>query len=220
MGDPACSPARGGFYLHRIAFAGAVVSTMAALSLLSRPARAGDRTHDGFQFRGTVGFGYISDAESSNETLQGGAGVLEVYLGGMPTPGLAIGGFLSGASAIGPSVRVNGFRASSSDTSLTLATIGPYIDYYPSPRKGFHILGTLGFARLTLSFDDGTISADDSGTGFTLGGGVGYDWWVSRDWTIGILGRFTFASTSRTFDGLSVSESTFLPAVLFSVSFN
>ena len=146
--------------------------------------------------------------------------MLELYLGGMPIPGLAIGGFLSGASAIGPTVRINGLRVSSSDTGLTLVTIGPYIDFYPNPHKGFHVLGTLGFARLTARFDDGAISASDSGTGFTLGGGIGYDWWVSPDWTLGILGRLTFADTSRTFGGVSVSESTFLPAVLFSVSFN
>jgi hypothetical protein len=206
--------------VHSSKVAGAVVLTVAVLAFESTPARAEGRYHDGFQFRGAVGFGYLSDAESNDATLGGGAGVLEVYLGGMPVPGLAIGGFLSGAWALGPSVRVNGFRASSSDTSLALATVGPYIDFYPNPRRGLHVLGTLGLARLTASFDNGTVSASDSGTGFTLGGGIGYDWWVGRDWSLGILGRFTFAATSRTFDGVSVSESTFLPAVLFSFTYN
>ena len=127
---------------------------------------------------------------------------------------------MSGSSAVGPSVSLDGFRASNSNTSLTLVTIGPYIDYYPDPRKGLHILGTLGFANLTDSYDDGTLSTSNSATGFTLGGGIGYDWWVSEDWSIGILGRFTFASTSRTRGGVSVSESTVLPALLFSVSYN
>ena len=210
--------------MHRVNLlaGGAVVVTIAALSLPSSTSFGAEpRTHDGFQFRGTVGLGYISDAESSNATLHGGAGMFEVYLGGMPIPGLAIGGFLSGEEAIGPSVSVNGFTASSNDTTLTLLQIGPYIDYYPNPHKGFHIMGTIGFARLIARYDDGNFNASDSGNGFALGGGIGYDWWVGREWTVGILGRFTFASTSRTLDGgISVSEKTFAPAVLFSVSFH
>jgi hypothetical protein len=205
--------------VHRGNVTGAATMLVAALALTSRPSRAEGRTHEGFQFRGAVGFGYISDDESRNANLHGGAGVLEVYLGGTPARGLVIGGFLSGASAIGPSVSVDGFSASSNDTRLTLFTVGPYIDYYPNPHGGFHVLGTLGFADLTASYDDGTFAARDSGTGITLGGGIGYDWWVSRDWSLGILGRFTFASTRRTVDGFSVSEDTVLPAVLFSFSY-
>jgi hypothetical protein len=67
--------------------AGAVVLTVAVLAFESTPARAEGRYHDGFQFRGAVGFGYLSDAESNDATLGGGAGVLEVYLGGMPYRG-------------------------------------------------------------------------------------------------------------------------------------
>jgi hypothetical protein len=205
--------------MHRARLASGLVFA-AALSFSSTPSRAEGRTHDGLQFRGAIGAGYLSDAESSNATLHGGAGVLELYLGGMPVRGLAIGGFVSGVTAVGPALSVEGLRVTSSDTSLTLVTLGPYIDYYPEPRRGFHVLGTLGFANLKASFDDGTIVASNSATGFTLGGGIGYDWWVSRDWSLGILGRFTFASTSRTIGGVSISESTVSPAVLFSVSFN
>jgi hypothetical protein len=206
--------------VHRTSFASTVILAFAALSSTASPAGAEERTHDGFQFRGAVGFGYLSDAESNDGTLHGGAGVLEIYLGGMPVRGLAIGGFLSGASAVGPSITVNGFSASDSNTSLTLVTVGPYIDYYPEPRKGFHILGTLGYANVKASFDDGTLSANSSAGGPTIGVGIGYDWWVGRDWSIGILGRFTYAQTSRTIEGLHTSEQTVLPALLFSVSYN
>ncbi len=205
--------------LHRSHIAGAVAVGFAAVSLSSFPARAEGQTHDGLQFRGAVGFGYLSDGESNDATLHGGAGVLEVYLGGTPARGLVVGGFVSGASAIGPSVSTDTITVTDTDTRLTLFTVGPYIDYYPNPHGGLHILGTLGFANLTASYDDGTVSTRDSATGITLGGGIGYDWWVSRDWSLGILGRFTFAATKRTIDGFSVSEDTVLPAVLFSFSY-
>jgi hypothetical protein len=206
--------------MHRTSVAIIGALGVAGSCVAAAPARADDWIHEGFQFRGTVGGGYMSDSESSDATLHGGAGAAEVYLGGMPIRGLAIGGFLSGATAIGPTATADGISVSDSNTSLTLLTIGPYIDFYPQPRRGFHVLGTLGFARLTASYDDGNVSARDSATGFTLGGGIGYDWWVSRDWTVGILGRLTFASTTRTIDGLSVSEKTVLPALLFSFSYN
>ena len=205
--------------MHRTSFATAVVLTV-ALSLHARSARAEGDVHDGFQFRGAVGLGYMSVSETGDATLHGGAGTLEAYVGGMPIRGLAIGGLVTGTWAIGPSVSVNGFTASDSDTSLSLITIGPYVDFYPNPRKGFHILGTLGFASLTASYDDGNFSASSSASGFTTGFGIGYDWWVSRDWSLGILGRFTFATTSRDVGPVSVSESVFVPAVLFSFSYN
>jgi hypothetical protein len=206
--------------VHRARFAIALVVTVAALSSSPSPARAEGEVHDGFQFRGAVGFGYLSDTGSNQASLHGWAPALEVYLGGTPVRGLAIGGFLNGASAIGPSATFNGTTVNFGTTDLTLVTLGPYIDYYPNPRKGFHILGTLGFARLTASYNDGGFAASDSATGFTVGGGIGYDWWVGRDWSIGILGRFTFADTSRNVGPVSVSDSTVLPSVLFSFSYN
>jgi hypothetical protein len=214
----ACAP--GGPCVHRASVAIVGVLAVVGSCLAASPARAEGRTHEGFQFRGAVGAGYMSDSESSDAALHGGAGAAEVYLGGMPIRGLAIGGFLSGATAVGPSATADGFSVSDSNTSLTLVTIGPYIDFYPDPHRGLHILGTLGLARLTASYDDGNFSARNSATGFTLGGGIGYDWWVSRDWTVGILARLTFAGTTRTVDNVSTSESTVLPALLFSFSYN
>jgi hypothetical protein len=205
--------------VHRSHISLAAVLATTALSLASSPAHAEDQTHDGFQFRGAVGVAYISDAESTNATLHGGAGALEVYLGGTPARGLVIGGFASGVEAFGPSISANGVTVTDSNEKLTMFTIGPYIDYYPHPHRGFHILGTVGFANLTASYDDGNVSTSSSATGITLGGGVGYDWWIGRDWNIGILGRFTFASTRRTVDGFSVSEDTFIPGLFFSFGY-
>jgi hypothetical protein len=206
---------------------------LAALSLYAAPARAGEGyEHDGFQFRGAVGFGYLSASGSDNDSgsIHGGDGNLELYFGGMPIRGLAIGGFISDAYAPSPGITSGNVTVSDSNTSLNFLTIGPYIDWYPHPHEGLHILGTVGYANLKESFDDGNVSASQSAGGFTIGAGIGYDWWVSRDFSLGILGRFTYAHTSESTSvvvgnavvdtTVTVSQDTVAPEILFSFSYN
>lgn len=87
-------------------------------------AKADPYTHDGFQFRGTIGGGYLHDSESVDGAsiegkVSGGAALIELYLGGSPVPGLVLGGFLSGMSAPGPTFEVNGVEGEANDdTSL------------------------------------------------------------------------------------------------------
>jgi hypothetical protein len=57
------------------------------------------------------------------------------------------------------------------NTGIVLGGIGPYIDWYPDPRGGFHatvlalgVLGGGGNGQLGL----------DIGSGFAVGGGLGY----------------------------------------------
>ena len=198
-----------------------------AASLIATAARADGYTHDGLQIRGAIGFGYLSDSESTGNvgsSLHGGAGTLELYIGGTPVRGLVIGGFVSGATAFGPDLTAGGVTVSDSNVSASLFTIGPYIDFYPDPRRGLHFLGTLGFAKLRVTYDAPDASTEVDGSGFTIGGGVGYDWWVSSDWSIGILGRLTFASTSWSTGAGPITVTTHdniaVPALLFSVAYN
>jgi hypothetical protein len=199
--------------------------SLAAVSLFaSAPAAAaGDETHDGFQFRGAVGLAYISDSESfsgasGSATIYGGSGMAELYFGGAPFPGLTIGGTLGSVVAFGPSVSAGGQTATTDNsTKLNFFTIGPYVDYYPDPHGGFHVLGTLGFASLSAS--NGSGQSSDASTGFEIGAGVGYDWWVSANWSLGILGRFTIAPLSQSNGGVTEHDTTIVPAVLFSFTY-
>lgn len=188
-------------------------------------ARADVETHDGFQFRGTLGGGYLHDSESLegagngiDATVSGGAALLEIYLGGTPVPGLVFGGFLSGMSAPGPSAKVgNTTIEASDDQSLGLGSVGPYVDFYPSPQKGFHVLGTLGFAQVSFNDGNGTVDAASS-SGFTLGTGVGYDGFVSDQWSLGVLGRLSYAWTSHDTAGVTVHDNALAVGLSFSVS--
>lgn len=185
---------------------------------------AGDHSHEGFQFRGALGGGYLSDNETpdgstTTATISGGAASLEAFFGGSPEPGYTVGGFVSGSSAPGPSLSVNGrpVGSTNSNTSLNFANIGPYFDWYPDPAEGFHALATLSFARLTLTTNDQ--QQGDAATGFGLGLGAGYDWWVGKEWSVGVLGRFTYGSLKFGSGSSATSESTIAPMVLASITY-
>ncbi len=196
------------------------------IMMMGRNASAAPQTHDGLQFRGAAGFGYLSDSESASgesASVHGPAGAFEVFVGGTPVPGLAIGGFISAVAATSPTVSLTldgqEYSASNSNSTLNFVTIGPYVDYYPDPTSGLHVLGALGFAELDVSDGDGNTSTN-SATGFSLGAGVGYDWWVSDEWSLGVLARLTYGSMKLTIDGVSFSEHAVAPTVAFSFAYN
>jgi hypothetical protein len=68
--------------------------------------------------------------------------------------------------------------------------IGPYIDWYPDSSGGFHAtvlaLGVVGGGG------NGQIDIG-AGSGLAVGGGLGYDWWVHKRWSVGVLARTTYA---------------------------
>ena len=188
-----------------------------ALASWERDVRAEPRTHDGFQFRGTAGLGYLGDSESLgglSDNIHGVAGTSEFFFGGTLADGFSLGGYLGFTVAPGPSVSYgNGQRSvASSDVNLNFFTIGPYVDYYLDPHEGLHFLATVGFADLNVSNGG---SSSDAATGFGIGAGVGYDWWVSDNWSLGVLGRFQYAH--MTLNG--ASENAISPTVAFSFNY-
>jgi hypothetical protein len=166
---------------------------------LETRASAEPKTHDGFQFRGATGAAYWWDKEDPvafgviGDKLRGAAGSLEVFAGGTPLRGLVIGGFYG--MVMPPATTIlkedgERFDDSGSLTQRALLTAGPYVDYYPDPRKGFHVLGDVGGA---VQLGAGYIARlHPPGIGYTLGAGVGYDWWVSNEWSLGLLARFQY----------------------------
>ncbi len=160
------------------------------------------RLHDGFYLRGSIGNGWFGSKFSSglldDATVGGGSGVLDVQLGGTPARGLVIGGglFLTGMEH--EDVRPPNVPSARGDDpgAIGLVAVGPFIDYFPDPKEGFHFGGMLGVAA--LGFDtpadvgDDPYYADDErvGTGGALGAWVGYDWWVAREWSLGVQLRY------------------------------
>lgn len=72
----------------------------------------------------------------------------------------------------------------------------------------------LGWGGLSTTHKGNT--SDDDPTGLVTAIGVGYDFWVAPEWSLGVMGRFAYAPLKR--DDLTFS--TIAPALLFTVTYH
>jgi hypothetical protein len=178
-------------------------------------------THDGFYLQMSLGGGYVrasTSADGVDETISGGAIAGSLWIGGSLVPGFALGGGTLGVIAPSPSYKLTiGGQSQTGalgDNSMQLQMLGLVADWYPNPTKGLHFQALVGYAGLSFGASDGSTSETASGLG--LMGGVGYDFWVSTEWSIGVLGRLAYAAPKR--DELSFSVVS--PALLASFTYN
>lgn len=120
-----------------------------------------------------------------------------IELGGTPATGLVIGASVW-VARIDP-VFVDGGRHVSSDddsVKLTQLRVGPFIDFYPSPRRGFH---TTVAPSLVVEFETDTKGdpVEPLWYGAALATGTGYEWFLAREVSLGVLARFAFGTVAR-----------------------
>jgi hypothetical protein len=66
-----------------------------------------------------------------------------------------------------------------------LYSLASFADIYPDPKGGFHIMPTFGWGVL--------FPAPGVPTGPFFGCGVGYDYWVGSQVSMGVMARLTYA---------------------------
>lgn len=142
-----------------------------------------------------LGLGFSGALVSSDATsvpdysFSGGGAVADVWLGGTPIPGLALGGGLS-ALSVKSTARRSAGESRSGDVSGDTELLGFFIDGFPDPERGLHVGGMVGFASShTKIKDEG--QDDFTGGGGGLGAWLGYDMWVGEQWSLGGMLRFT-----------------------------
>ena len=171
-----------------------VLGTMA----LAGPVNAGGepRQHDGFfmrlSFGGGSGKAHIEEAGNEAE-LKGGAGDINLALGGMVSPNLALHGTIWGWGVQDPdaSLTLAGFGSGSGSLNgfLSMSAIGPGVTYYMMPAN-IYFSGSVGVGSLSGSDQIG----GSSDTGFALDTTIGKEWWVGENWGLGLAGDFTYLS--------------------------
>jgi hypothetical protein len=177
----------------------------------------GARTHDGFYLQLGAGVGYLHSSgpasyyppSPSYRVSYDGVTLpsLHLFVGGSPVKGWALAyGFMLD-STVSPRVTVAG-QSRTTTGSVYLFSLGFLADIYPNPHQGLHFQGFVGYGG--LRFQDG-----EGATGPSLAVGVGYEFWVAKDWSIGPLFRFTYAPL---FSGNSLYR-TICPALLASVTY-
>jgi hypothetical protein len=192
----------------------------------------GAYVHDGFYLRLAIGGGFVSASGTINSsssvpdfTVKGGGVGFDLGIGGTVGKGIVIGGEYIFQQAVKPTVAdSNGNTLGTSNANMNFGLLGPFIDWYPDPEGGFHFGGTLGLAVLTAS-DPNTGDTTASDTGFGGAVGVGYDFWVAPEWSLGILGKFmggTVQNNNQTIAGVSANEKFSVGAfsLLFSVLYH
>ena len=206
--------------------------------------RKGVRFHDGFYLRLGLGVGALmsSTVKPSGATdsydITGVSEQIDISLGGTPVPGFVIGGGIFGSFTPAPSYSqsVNGETASVDGGSLMAEVVGPFIDVYPNPSQGFHLMAAVGPAIISAAKGDpkyvcvsngcGTVEMPGtaySGTGFGLVAGVGYEAFVGDQWSIGGIARLMYTSATMSPDDSSYVKadvSAIVPGLLFGATFH
>src|SRR5690606_22943615 len=160
------------------------------------------RVHDGFQFQLGAGFGFYNVSSEVNQDFSGLTIPLQLLLGGTIGP-LVIGCGIVFDYAPSPSTDVPGV------SSQIILGLGLYADYYLNPASdGLHIQAFLGYGGLETSFS-GNVGGSDP-TGIVTYAGAGYQWFLSDQWSYGVMGRLLFAPVSINGSSFTTIE----PAVL------
>ena len=201
---------------------------------------AGVQYHDGFYLRLGFGVGFLGvtlkpeddDIGDVEVKMNATAPAIEIALGGTPTPGLVIGGAISGLTVSEPEYEIESGgqteKGDAEDTTVTQSNIGVFIDYYFDPEGGFHAQGLLGLGVLQATYDGDSDTDDWTATGPMVALGLGYEGWVGDQWGLGGLARLTVASLSSDesppIDGeaheIDTKATVITPAILFTATFH
>jgi hypothetical protein len=221
-----------------LALASSLLGSVAVAEPGSAPAIARTRgpstdahLHDGFYLRIAMGFGGYSesideDGSDASTSVRGIASASELALGGAIRPGLILGGgfwtssvLSSERTLIDGSTPPDEVIAGSGNFTL----VGPFVDWYFDARRGLHLQGALGFATVR-GWD--LQEAQDNPDAVSVGGGImvglGYEWWVSEQWSLGVLARLTAIAAVQEDDqdDLWTHGIASTPSVLFSATLN
>jgi hypothetical protein len=155
--------------------------------------RPGDYLHDGLYARFWAGFSYarLIGTSPPGAPSYGGPGVGNF---------IAVGGTVSSGFVVAATLGVvTGFEtlpngspiAGNVDVSATL--YGVLLDWFPDPRRGGHLGGSVGLSRVTVA----------DGAGYTAGFSVhgGYDFWMTENWSAGLLASVMATPSVQVNDG-------------------
>ena len=183
----------------------------------------GIHLHDGFFLRMSIGGGWLKNKITGEIagydlelTVSSGTVPIEILIGGSPVPGFVIGGGLWADPLLSPKVESDYFDdAELEDTSTQFSRLGLFFDYYPIPQDGLNLQLSVAYAAFSVR-DDTTDRLLANAKGVSVGGGVGYEWWIGNQWSAGVMGRFDYASLKAH----SEQHSLVYPAVVMTFTYH
>jgi len=166
-------------------------------------------------------------------TASGSGFAFDALLGGSPAPGFTLGGGvfvhhtpkLEADDMEGTLVNAINLSRDIEFDSATLTLLAPFVNYYPDARGGLNFTGAVGLALLGVG--DGTVDntsyvlfQDHGSGGLGMLAGVGYDWWVSRGWSLGVQGRVLLAAPSGEDDDVEWQHHVVQPGLMLTATMN
>jgi hypothetical protein len=145
-----------------------------------------------------------SDQETGTWT---GAGLaFDISVGGAIRPGLIVAGSIHGGSYSGPTFKpTSGNEMTNNDVTLTVAVLSLLVDYYPNPQAGLYFGGDIGFGTAGLRNSRTNQDSTNDPTGLAAGLHLGYEWWLSENWSAGLMAQLSYLNLTRedTFSGVT-----------------
>jgi hypothetical protein len=180
----------------------------------------GFHTHDGFFLRVHVGIaatGFSSTQSGVKTNYTGGGSSTGIAMGGVIARDLILYGAAFGTNTSNPDKQVGGVSMAGDLGTIGVGAIGPGLAYY-FEHINLYLAATFGLAAFTAN-DNGGLKADSSRSGAAFDLMLGKEWWVSRNWGMGIAGElFTASMKDKNVPGLTWSAGA--ASVLFSATYN
>ena len=177
----------------------------------------GFHTHDGFYMNLSLGFGYGSLNESAGGAdgdYTGAAGAFAWKIGGSLSKAVALYAVLHDFVISDPDVDISGYGSGSAD-DLSIGVVGFGVGATIYPGEGnFYVSPSVSFAEVGWQVGGGSTAYSTEGT--LLRCDVGYEWWVSANWSLGASLVLQHYSGEK--DGIEDSANFF--GVVFSATFN
>ena len=199
--------------------------------------------HGGFFFRiaGGLAFASIGSESSSSyrdratqepkafdSTLGGGGVATELSLGFSPLSGFVLG--VGAYTATYPSLsaddpKLEGGSGEFEFEISQLALLGLQLHLYPWPKRGFFVQAGGGVSMLIMGYGAPAEKRPEArphtsvGPGFVVG--VGHEWFVGPEWSLGVLARIQYAWLEGDApEGVTWSHKALAPAFLVGASYH
>jgi hypothetical protein len=168
---------------------------------------ADERHHGGFYLRlglgialllmqrdGSVDGNPVTEPLGADASVTGGAGVFDIAMGGTVGSGVVIGGMLILHNVLSPVLELDDGTSAELGGDLGFHVLAAFVDWFPDVRGGFHFGAGLGMAFAFAPAPDASVFDYVGGIGPALSAHLGYDFWISNQWSLGGMLRWTGAS--------------------------
>jgi hypothetical protein len=115
-------------------------------------------------------------------------------------------------------VRLGGQEVQTHDTEIQIPEIVLFTQVYPDPRAGFFLQGYVGYGSPTIRVGDETYDVNTDG--IVAGGGVGYDFWVADQWSLGPFLSVNYAYLTGDASGVKIKEEFISPILGLGVTYH